>query len=87
MEIIAREWAKPVNGGTSIERWQNKIKHLRQFLRGWARNESGIYKHKRGRLTQLIEALDLNSEDTLLSVNEQQSKSEAEQGLRALLRE
>ena len=44
MEMIAREWAKPVTGRTRVKRWQNKIRHLRQFLRGWARNESGIYK-------------------------------------------
>uniref|UniRef100_A0A453CNR5 Uncharacterized protein n=1 Tax=Aegilops tauschii subsp. strangulata TaxID=200361 RepID=A0A453CNR5_AEGTS len=46
LEIIAREWAIPVSGRTSLERWQNKIRHLRQFLRGWARNESGIYKQE-----------------------------------------
>src|SRR3989337_356352 len=33
--IIAREWAKPVSGRSNLERWQNKIRHLRQFLRGW----------------------------------------------------
>uniref|UniRef100_A0A453NP60 Reverse transcriptase zinc-binding domain-containing protein n=1 Tax=Aegilops tauschii subsp. strangulata TaxID=200361 RepID=A0A453NP60_AEGTS len=46
LEIIACEWAKPVSGRTSIKIWQNKIRHLRQFLRGWARNESGIYKQE-----------------------------------------
>uniref|UniRef100_A0A453S4J7 Uncharacterized protein n=1 Tax=Aegilops tauschii subsp. strangulata TaxID=200361 RepID=A0A453S4J7_AEGTS len=65
----------------------NKIRHLRQFLRGWVKNESGIYKQKKERLTQLIEALDVKAETTLLSVNENRTKSEAEQGLRALLRE
>lgn len=87
MEIIAREWAKPVSGRTSIERWPNKIRHLRQFLRGWARNESGIYKQEKERLTQLVEAPDLKAEGTLLTVNEKRSKSDVEQGLRALLRE
>uniref|UniRef100_A0A453NB92 Reverse transcriptase domain-containing protein n=1 Tax=Aegilops tauschii subsp. strangulata TaxID=200361 RepID=A0A453NB92_AEGTS len=87
MEMIAREWDKPVMGRTHVERWQNKIRHLRQFLRGWARNESGIYKKKKESLTQLIEALDVKAETTLLSVNEHRTKSEAEQGLRALLRE
>uniref|UniRef100_A0A453PKM3 Uncharacterized protein n=1 Tax=Aegilops tauschii subsp. strangulata TaxID=200361 RepID=A0A453PKM3_AEGTS len=46
MDIIAREWAKRATGRTSVERWQNKIRHLRQFLRGWARNESGRYKQE-----------------------------------------
>ncbi|XP_073360247.1 uncharacterized protein [Aegilops tauschii subsp. strangulata] len=87
MEIIAQEWAKPISGRLSIERWQNKIRHLRQFLRGWARNESGIYKQEKERLTQLIDALDLKAEVNILNVAERRSKSEAEQRLRALLRE
>ena len=78
LEIIAREWAKTVSGRTHVERWQNKIRHLRQFLRGWARNESGIYKQEKECLTQLIEALDLKVEATLLSVNEQRTKSDAD---------
>jgi hypothetical protein len=50
IEMVAREWARPVAGRSSMERWQNKIRHLRQFLRGWARNESGIYKQEKERL-------------------------------------
>ena len=46
LEMVAREWARHVAGRSSMERWQNKIRHLRQFLRGWARNESGIYKKR-----------------------------------------
>ena len=87
MAIIAREWSKPVAGQTSIEIWQNKIRHLRQFLRGWARNESGIYKKEKERLIQLIDSLDIKAEGTLLDVNEQAMKSEAEQSLRVLMRE
>ena len=48
---------------------------------------SGVYKQEKEHLTQLIEALDLKAESTLLTANEQRSKSDAEQGLRALLRE
>ena len=50
LEIIAREWAKPVVGRSSMERWQKTIRHLRQFLSGWARNESGVYKQEKERL-------------------------------------
>uniref|UniRef100_A0A453PHD6 Uncharacterized protein n=1 Tax=Aegilops tauschii subsp. strangulata TaxID=200361 RepID=A0A453PHD6_AEGTS len=46
LDIIAREWVKPVSGNSNVERWQNKIRHIRQFLRGWAKNESGIYKRE-----------------------------------------
>jgi len=44
LDLVAREWAKENRGHSSIERWQFKIRHLRQFLRGWAKNKSGIYK-------------------------------------------
>uniref|UniRef100_A0A452Z307 Uncharacterized protein n=1 Tax=Aegilops tauschii subsp. strangulata TaxID=200361 RepID=A0A452Z307_AEGTS len=44
MELIATEWARDSGGSSNMVRWQNKIRHLRQFLRGWAKNQSGIYK-------------------------------------------
>ena len=57
------------------------------MLRGWARNESGIYKQEKERLTQLIDALDLKAELNKFNVAEHSLKSEAEQRIRALLRE
>uniref|UniRef100_A0A453BYH2 Uncharacterized protein n=1 Tax=Aegilops tauschii subsp. strangulata TaxID=200361 RepID=A0A453BYH2_AEGTS len=44
IELIAREWDRATGGISNIERWQNKIRHLRQFLRGWAKNVSKICK-------------------------------------------
>jgi hypothetical protein len=32
------------SGDIPIVRWQNKIRHLRRFLKGWAKNQSGKYK-------------------------------------------
>uniref|UniRef100_A0A453RB20 Uncharacterized protein n=1 Tax=Aegilops tauschii subsp. strangulata TaxID=200361 RepID=A0A453RB20_AEGTS len=40
-DLIATEWAKECSGISNVDRWQNKIRHLRQFLRGWAKNHSG----------------------------------------------
>ena len=34
MDIIKREWASILHGTSSIEIWQNKIRHLRSFLKG-----------------------------------------------------
>lgn len=31
-------------GTTAMEKWQNKIKTLRQFLRGWAKIQKTIIK-------------------------------------------
>lgn len=56
-------------------------------MRGWAKNQSGIYKVEKERLTQLINALDLKEESILLDVTKCTTKNEAEQKIRALLRE
>jgi hypothetical protein len=42
--VIAKEWNAYVKGHDPIESWQNKIRHIWRFVRGWARNRSGIYK-------------------------------------------
>ena len=45
---------------------KNKIRHLRQFLRGWAKHQSGIYKVEKERLTRIINELDVKAESILL---------------------
>jgi hypothetical protein len=32
-----------------MERWKNKIRHIRNFLWGWAKNLSGVYKKEKGK--------------------------------------
>ena len=59
MDLITREWARGLGGKTALERWQNKIRHLRSFLRGWAKNLSGVYKMEKDGLLALIHALDI----------------------------
>ena len=44
LDTVARVWAKDAGGKTALVRWQNKIRHLRSFLRGWAKHLSGVYK-------------------------------------------
>jgi hypothetical protein len=44
IDMVKNEWCSVHNEPTRIESWQKKIRHLRQFLRGWARNISGEYK-------------------------------------------
>ena len=54
LDLVAREWAKDAGGRSALERWQNKIRHLRSFLRGWAKHLSGIYKIEKEHLLTLI---------------------------------
>lgn len=70
-----------------MDRWQNNIRHLRQFLRGWAKHEGGRYNKEKERLLNLINELDVKAEPALLDDNERTSRAEAEQSLRQLLRE
>jgi hypothetical protein len=42
--MIKDLWESSNMGFTPIERWQNKIRTIRQYLRGWARDQSGKYK-------------------------------------------
>ncbi|XP_073355099.1 uncharacterized protein [Aegilops tauschii subsp. strangulata] len=87
LDLIAREWAKGAGGRTSVERWQNKMRNLRSFLRGWAKHLSGVYKIEKERLLSLVQALDIKDESTILLPAELQVKSEAEKRLKELLRE
>ena len=54
-ERVATEWAKYVKGETPIEVWQNKIRHLRRYLRGWAKNQSGKYKQEKEKWLKIID--------------------------------
>jgi hypothetical protein len=45
---------------------------LKRFLRGWAKNKSGVYKKERDRLTKIIDDPDIKAESSPL--NEAESK-------------
>jgi hypothetical protein len=66
-DMIAHEWASVTKGADPMEKWQYKIRHLRNFLRGWAKNNSGIYRKERDLLLSTIEALELKAESLPLS--------------------
>jgi hypothetical protein len=42
-EMVSEVWTKENKGTSPMQRWQNKIRRLRQFLRGWAKNMNGAY--------------------------------------------
>jgi hypothetical protein len=61
-DLIAREWAAVSAGKTPIITWQNKIRHLRRFLRGWAK--------KKEKLLNIIDFLDIQAESYPLNDEE-----------------
>ena len=86
-DLIAREWSSYVDGNSPVEIWQNKIRCLRQFLRGWAKNLSGEYKKQKQKLLLLIEELDIKAETYPLSVEERAAKKDADDYIARLRRD
>jgi hypothetical protein len=86
-ELVTSEWNAIQVGDSPVEIWQNKIRHLRQYLHAWAKNLSGAYKKEKVRLTLLIDELDLKEEVTPLSATERAAKKEANKSLAKLHRE
>jgi hypothetical protein len=83
-ELIAHEWAAGPIGKTPIHTWQNKIRHLRRFLRGWAKNLSGKYKREKERLLGIIDNLDIKAETVPLSLCERDALKKANENLNKL---
>jgi mannosylglycoprotein endo-beta-mannosidase len=70
-----------------MRKWQNKIKRLRQFVRGWAKNENGNYKKEKNELFWLARELDLKAESQFLSQPELDLKQSVKERITQLLRE
>jgi hypothetical protein len=86
-DLVASEWNAIQVGDSPVKRWQNKIRHLRQYLCGWAKTISGIYKKEKDWLSLLIDELDLKAETTLLNAAERVAKKEGNEHLANLCRE
>jgi hypothetical protein len=86
-EMVKDEWIFVNSGVSPVERWQHKVRHLRLFLRGWAKNLSGVYKKEKERLTLLIYELDLKGETTPLSETERVYKKEDDIAIAKLQRD
>ena len=52
-DMVRDVWLSVIVEGNPLERRQAKIRRLRQYLRGWAKNVSGAYKkEKKGTVRQ-----------------------------------
>jgi hypothetical protein len=86
-EMVRDEWISVHSGNSPVERWQHKVRHLRQFLRGWAKNLSGVYRKEKERLTLPIDELDLKAEMAPLCEAERAKKKESDIALAKLRRD
>jgi len=86
-DMVANIWRQECHGTTSMQRWQNKIIRLRQYLRGWAKHTAGAYKQEKKRLIAGLDELDKKAETTILTDNEINLKYYLKERLISLLRE
>lgn len=69
-EIVQEVWNKEIRGTTPLRRWQFKIQRLRQFLRGWAKNNSGSNKKEKAKIIAKVDELDKKAESQCLNTAE-----------------
>jgi hypothetical protein len=86
-ELISGVWNKETRGSTPMQVWQFKVRRLRQFLRGWAKNLRGEFKKEKQELIQKTSELDIKAEATVLDENELNLKQQLGLRLTQLLRE
>ena len=53
-DMVKRIWERPVAGPTPIQRWNNKICALRNYLVGWAHHTTGLLKKEKQLLSSCI---------------------------------
>jgi hypothetical protein len=70
MEMVRGIWTNTRVGRTPMERWQGKIRRLRQHLRGWAKNVSGQYKKEKKEILNTLDGLDKKAENTPAKVKD-----------------
>ena len=85
--MVKNVWERPAVGRTPIQRWNFKIRAARQFLTGWAKYTSGIYKKEKLRLSTIIADLDKIAETRTLSQHEIDIKNQSNEQMARLLRE
>jgi hypothetical protein len=79
--------AKREKGSSAMEIWQNKIRFLRKYLRGWTKKMNGVHKKEKTELIEKIEQLDKKAETTMLLQHEVDMKRCLKKRLLQLLRE
>lgn len=45
-DMVAKVWQEETRGESPMQKWQNKIRSLRRYLKGWAKNLVGENKRK-----------------------------------------
>ena len=85
--MVRDVWQSIIVESSPIERWQAKIRRLRQYLRGWAKNVSGTVRKKKTSILNKLDELDKKAQTLLLNESELNIKHVLNERLAELLRE
>jgi hypothetical protein len=85
--MIRDLWSNTTIGHTPMKRWQEKIRRVRQYLRGWTKNVSGQYKKEKKEIMNILDDLDKKAETSALETHERDLKQFLNNRLAELLRE
>jgi mannosylglycoprotein endo-beta-mannosidase len=85
--MVRDVWHSVLVEGSPLEKWQAKIRKLRQYLRGWAKSVSGAYKKEKKTLLNKLDELDKKAENSLLDESELNLKQVLNERLAKILRE
>ena len=66
-EVVERSWKSDCEENTALYIWQNKIRRLQEFLRGWAKNKRGHYEEEKKELISKLDRLDKKAETQTLN--------------------
>jgi hypothetical protein len=61
-DMVANIWRSENSGSSTLQRWQSKVRRLRQHLRGWAPDMAGSYRKEKNTLLALLQNLDKKAE-------------------------
>jgi hypothetical protein len=85
--MIRDIWSNTSSGNIPMERWQSKIRRVRQYLREWTKNTSRQYKKEKKNILNTLYGLDKKVENIPLSPTELDLKHYLNNRLAELLRE
>jgi hypothetical protein len=86
-EMVKNEWTMVSADVSPMVTWQNRLRHVRRYLKGWAKNLSGQYKKEKERLLSIIDVLDVKAESIPLTESERCTLRQANDELSKLRRD
>ena len=86
-DMVASVWRNETSGDSPLDKWQAKIRRLRKYLRGWAKDYLGAFRKEKKELLSLLDDLDKKAEILPLQSHELDLRHHLKDRLSKLLRE